>query len=141
MTTSWTREEIELVTERAYQLHLQGKNSEAFTIFEGLLAIDPNNLYCLEALAALSLSLGSAEQAVEYSSRALAVLPKHVTALACRCEANLLLNRFAPAQQDLESLKQLRAALHVARLTMRINSAVKFPANLLPDATFRELER
>jgi predicted Zn-dependent protease len=137
----WTNGEIELVAERAYQLHLQGKHLDAAIIFEGLLAIDPHNVYCLEAMAALSLKLGSPEDTLEYADRVLAFSPNQVEALACRCEANVLLNRFAEAQQDLESMKQLRAKAHVARLTMRIANAGKNSSNLLPDATVRQLDR
>lgn len=141
MPAPWTNREIELVAERAYQLHLQGKHLDAAIIFEGLLAIDPRNVYCLEAMAALSLKLGSAQDALEYADRALAFSPNQVEALACRCEANILLNRFDEAQQDVESMKRLRAKAHVARLAMRIANAEKFSSNLLPDATPRELDR
>lgn len=141
MPVPWTNAEIELVAERAYQLHLQGKHSDAAIIFEGLLAIDPRNLYCLEALAALSLKLGSAEDALDYADRALEFSPDRVEARACRCEANVLLNHFAEAQQDLELLRRLRAETQVARLAMRIASATKLSSNLLPDATSQELNR
>ena len=141
MSVPWTDAEIELVAERAYELHLQGKYLDATTIFNGLLAIDPRNVYCLEALAALSLKLGLAENALDNANRALAFSPGRVEALACRCEANLLLNRFAAAQQDLELMKQLRANAHVARLAMRIASAGKFLSNSLPDTTSQEVGR
>jgi hypothetical protein len=41
---SWTADEIQLIAQRAYDLHLQGKNSDAFEIFAGLVAIDPENV-------------------------------------------------------------------------------------------------
>jgi predicted Zn-dependent protease len=141
MAASWTTEEIELVAERAYQLHLQGKHLDAAIIFEGLLAVDPRNVYCMEALAALSLKLGSPENALEYANHALAFAPSQVEALACRCEANLLLNRFAAAQQDLESIEELQAKTHVARLTMRIANAKKISPDSPLHTTSRELER
>lgn len=125
MPAAWTSTEIELVAERAYHLHLQGKHLDAATIFEGLLAIDPRNLYCLKALAALSLKLGSAESALHYAERALELSHNQVDALACRCEANVLLNRLAAAREDLEAIKQFRAKTHAARLTLRIASAEK----------------
>ena len=141
MAAPWSNAEIELVAERAYQLHLQGKDTEAAILFKGLLAIDPRNLYCLNALAALSLKLGSPEQALTYADRALAFSPNQIDALACRCEANIILNRLPEAQHDLESLKRLPARTHVARLGMRLAAAGDFSSNLLPDATSRELER
>jgi len=141
VAATWTNGEIELVAERAYQLHLQGKHVDAAIIFEGLLAIDPRNLYCLQALAALSLKLGSAEKALQYADRALALSPRDLEALACRCEANILLNRLAAARQDLEAINRLRAKSHAARLSLRIAQAEKFSSNLLPDATSPELDR
>lgn len=141
MPASWTNSEIELIAERAYQLHLQGKHRDAAIIFEGLIAIDPRNVYCLQALAALSLKAGSAEQAVEYANRALDFSPGEVDALACRCEANILLRRFADARQDLEAMRRAGAEAHVARLAMRLANAGKFSSNLLPDATSPKLDR
>lgn len=141
MQIAWTTEEIELVAERAYQLHLQGKDREALTIFEGLIAINPRNVYCLEALAALHLKIGMPEQAVDYATRALAFSPKAIEALVCRCEANIALNRLALAQQDLDTLRGLRSNAQVARLKMRITHAAKFLKKLLPEATFRSLDR
>lgn len=135
MPATWTNAEIELIAERAYQLHLQGRHSEAAIIFEGLLAIDPRNVYCLEALAALSIQLGSAPDAMKYANGALAFAPDSVPALACRCEANVLQNRFSEAWHDLELMKSMGAETHVARLTMRIASAEKFALNARSDAT------
>ena len=135
MQATWTNAEIELVAERAYQLHLQGRHSEAAIIFEGLLAIDPRNAYCLEALTALSLRLGSAQDAIKYADRALALVPDNLEALACRCEANILLNRFPDARKDLQAMQSMGAQTHVARLTMRIGSAEKFAFHARPDAT------
>ncbi len=140
MAAAWTNDEIELVAELGYELHLQGKNREARVIFEGLLAVDPRNLYCLEALAALNLALGEPTQAVECASRALALSPNRIEALASRCEGNVLLYRFMHAQRDLEALKQLEAP-QVARLGMRIASAQKLSTSLLSDATLPEPDR
>jgi predicted Zn-dependent protease len=138
---SWTIAEFQLVAELAYELHLQGKDHDAAIIFEGLLALDPRNVYCLESLAALSLKLGSAAEALHYADRALQLSPNQVKALACRGEANVLLSRLKEAEDDLESMKQLSAHAQVARLGMRIANAERSSSNLLPDATLRELDR
>jgi predicted Zn-dependent protease len=135
LPATWTNAEIELLAERAYQLHLQGKHSDASIIFEGLLAIDPRNVYCLQALAALSLRLGSAQDAIQYADRALALAPDSLEALACRCEANVCLGRYSEAHQDLLRLKTMEAKTQVTRLRMRIASAEKFGFRGLPDAT------
>lgn len=142
MRSTWTEEEIDLVAERAYQLHLQGRDQEALTIFEGLVTIDPRNVYCLEALASLYLKANAAERAVDYASRALAFSPRAINAIACRCEANVILNRIALAQQDLEMLRGLRANTQVARLNMRITHATRSSQKKLPlNATLPPLHR
>ncbi len=140
MTPAWTDKEIELVAERAYQLHLQGRNQDALIIFEGLHAIDPQNVYCLQALASLNLAFDSPERAAEYASQVLALSPGQIEALACRCEAYLRLGQFEAAQQDLELLKLSYAPAYVAQLTMRLMNAEKYPIDLVSDATLPELE-
>jgi tetratricopeptide (TPR) repeat protein len=141
MSNGWTKDEIDLVAERAYELCQQGKYREAFTIFEGLLAIDTRNVYCLESLAALCLTLGSPESALEYATAALTFSPRSPEALTRRCEAYLLLGRITPAQQDLDVLRQLRVNAQVRRLTLRMANTVKNANNLLPRATIRQIER
>ena len=120
---SWTADEIQLIAQRAYDLHLQGKNSDAFEIFAGLIAIDPQNLYCLDALTALSLALNQPEQALHYASALLRTAPHHTEAIARRCEANIRLDRLEDAQRDLELLKQAGATAHYNRVRMRVDAA------------------
>ena len=43
MMLEWTEEDIYLVAQYAYELHLEGYNYDAAVIFEGLLAINPDN--------------------------------------------------------------------------------------------------
>lgn len=141
MSQAWTREEIELVMERAYELCLQGKHQDGFIIFEGLLALDPGNVYCLESMAALSLTMGEPQNAIDYATLALTFAPRQTEALAKRCEANVILGRLGAAQQDLEALRLLRANAHVKRLSLRMAHAGKSQNNLPPRATLRQLER
>src|SRR5215469_11568070 len=89
----WTPEDVYLIAECGYEFYLEGKIEEARIIFEGLLAIDPSNLYCRDALTAISLSLGRLEDAVTHASELLKQAPTHFDALARRCEAYLQLNR------------------------------------------------
>jgi predicted Zn-dependent protease len=120
---SWTADEIQLIAQRAYDLHLQGKNFDALQIFAGLVAIDPQNVYCLDALTALSLALNQPEQALHYASALLRTAPHHTEAIARRCEANIRLHRLEDAQRDLELLKQAGATTHYNRMNMRVDAA------------------
>jgi len=119
----WTADEIRLIAQRAYDLHLQGKNADAFEIFAGLIEIDPQNAYCLDALTALSLALDRPEQALEYASALLSRSPYHTEAIARRCEANMRLDRIEEAERDLELLEQAGSMVHYNRVKMRLDTA------------------
>jgi tetratricopeptide (TPR) repeat protein len=126
MKTTWTAEEVGLVAQRGYDLHLQGKNLDALTIFEGILAIEPNNLYCLDALAALWLKLGSPEKSIEYCNRLLAHDPKNADGLARRCEAFVQADRLELAAQDLGLMQQqVGASRQVERMKLRVSAAAR----------------
>jgi predicted Zn-dependent protease len=129
VSTSWSDEDIYLVAEYAYGLHLEGYNREAATIFDGLLVIDPHNIYCRDALAALSLALGRLEEAVQHASELLRALPNHSDSLARRCEAFIQLGKFNEAQRDLTALKQSHAVAHSRRMQLRLEAASEFIAH------------
>jgi tetratricopeptide (TPR) repeat protein len=102
----WTEEEIFLVAQRGHALFVQGRYDEATIIFEGLIAVDPSNLYCTNALAALFIRQGKAAKAVELLDRILEIYPNDSDSRARRCEALLLLGRTADAQKDWDILKR-----------------------------------
>ena len=123
----WTPEDVYLITECGYEFYLEGKLEEAATIFEGLLAIDPSNLYCRDALTAISLSLGRPEDAVGHASELLERVPTHFDALARRCEAYLQLNRMDAARRDLDALDRVKARSYRRRMTLRFENASRLP--------------
>jgi predicted Zn-dependent protease len=120
---TWEADEIQLIAQRAYDLHLQGKNADALQIFAGLIEIDPQNAYCLDALTALSLAMDQPEQALQYASALLSTSPHQTDAIARRCEANIRLHRLEDVQRDLELLKQAGAMAHYNRVNMRMDTA------------------
>ena len=119
----WPAGDVYLITECAYEFYLEGKLEEAAIIFEGLLAIDPNDLYCRDALTAISLSLGRPEEAVAHASALLEREPTHFDALARRCEAYLRLNRIDAAKRDVEALDRVKAGPYRRRMTLRLENA------------------
>ena len=60
----WTEDELYMVKERAHSLALQGCYREAATLFQGLLALRPDDRYTRHALAALHIQLHDAPGAL-----------------------------------------------------------------------------
>jgi tetratricopeptide (TPR) repeat protein len=122
---SWTQEDIYLVAERAYAIHLQGLSKEAATIFDALVEIDPGNAYCRDALSALCLALGYPEETIRHASVLLERAPDHADALARRCEAYLELNQVEAAKRDLEVLNRINATAHRRRMKLRFEAVTR----------------
>jgi len=118
----WTEDEIFLVAERGHALFLQGRYEEATIIFEGLRTADPSNAYCVNALAALYIRKGQVPRAVELLSGILESNPDDVQSRSRRCEALLLLGRWADAREDFAILK-LSSKPELARLQVLLNVA------------------
>ena len=125
MMLEWTEEDIYLVAQYAYELHLEGYNYDAAVIFEGLLAINPDNTYCRDALAALSLALGRPEDAARRASEVLELRANHADSLARRCEAFLQLERIEDAKSDLEALRRMNAVSHSNRMQLRVQTVTE----------------
>jgi Flp pilus assembly protein TadD len=106
MIPSWTDDEVYLVAVRGHSLFLQGRYAESATIFEGLHAVRPRDLYCANALAALYIQMGQIQRAIDILSEALASQPDHVETRARRCEAYVIAGRQADARRDGEILRR-----------------------------------
>jgi predicted Zn-dependent protease len=111
----WTREEIYHVAERAYRLYRQGRLSDAGILFEGLTAVDPENVYCQRALAAICMGLNQHGAAIRHLDAILGRDRFDVEALAGRCEALIAMKDLAAARRDFETLSTLPAGIENAR--------------------------
>ena len=130
----WSQDEIFLVAQRGHALFLQGRYEEATIIFEGLRTVDPTNVYCANALAALYIRNGQVSRAVELLGRILETYPDDVQSRARRCEALLMLGRLGDARKDWSILRSLSTA-EVARLRILIELAenkIEIPKQLSP---------
>jgi Flp pilus assembly protein TadD len=103
---NWTEEDVFLIAERGHALFLQGRDEEATIIFEGLTALDPSNIYCANALAAICIRRGQLSRAVELLTRILDIYPNDADTRARRCEALLMAERVAEARKDWNILKR-----------------------------------
>ena len=135
MSPHWTDQDIYLIAERAHALYLQGRYREAAIIFEGLVAVAPENAYCREALAALYLLLDQPERALAQLNDLLARQPGHVTARARRCEAWLRTGRAEEARRDFERIRGDVAPSCGARLRLLLES----PQPALPSGNGKQL--
>jgi tetratricopeptide (TPR) repeat protein len=123
----WTEEDIYMIAERAYSLYLQGRYREAAVIFEGLVAADPDNRYCRDALAAVWLAVGEPEKAVEQLTFLLRLRSDDLAARARRLEACLEAGNRTAALADFEVLKDLLPRSEVQRLRFRLEAAAAPP--------------
>jgi predicted Zn-dependent protease len=131
----WTEEDIFLVAQRGHALFLQGRYEEATIVFEGLVASDPSNVYCTNALAALLIKQGKVARAIELLDRILEMYPNDADSRMRRCEAFLVIGRRDDARKDLQILKRF-SSYRLTRLEMLMELAEKRDE---PGSNFRGL--
>jgi tetratricopeptide (TPR) repeat protein len=123
----WTEEDVYIVAERAWSLYLQGRYQEAAVIFEGLVAADPENRYCRDALAAAWLAAGDPEKALEQLTVLLRLRSDDLGARTRRVDAYLQVGNYAAALADFEVLKDLLPRSEIRRLRFRLEAAAAQP--------------
>lgn len=102
----WTADEIRLVSELGFSLAEQGRNLEAITIFEGLIALAPATSYFESVLGALWLRENNPTLALPHLNSALASDPNDITARINRGEVFIRLENFEGAKIDLDFVLQ-----------------------------------
>lgn len=98
----WTADEIRLVSELGYALAEQGRNHEAITIFEGLIALAPATTYFESALGALWLRENNPARALPHLNEALSADPDDIPSRVNRGEVFLRLENYERARADLD---------------------------------------
>jgi tetratricopeptide (TPR) repeat protein len=136
--SNWTEEDIYLVAELGHSLHLQGRYWEASVIFQGLVAADPENLYCHESLAAAWIALEKLERAIEQLNILLTRQPSDLAVRARRLEAYMLAGNFAAAIRDFEFLEHLLPAHQVRCLELSLEAMAR---RAVPAGSQRMIDR
>lgn len=98
----YTDDELYAIAHTGYFFLMQGKNQEARTLFEGLVAIDPRNDYYYRALGVIFHKLGDAERATRQFGYAIKVNPRSPAAYVNRAEVFITQDRWPEATQDLQ---------------------------------------
>ena len=119
----WTEEEIYLVMNRAHLLATQGLYPEAAQIFAGVLAVDPRNRYCRNALASLILLLGDPQNALAVADEGLQQLAAEPAFHARRAEALIALHRFPEARQEIRWLTENSSEAALQSLMLRLEGS------------------
>lgn len=97
----WTADEIRLVSELGFALAEQGRNHEAITIFEGLIALAPATAYFEAALGALWLRENNPARALPHLNAAVAADPDDIPTRVNRGEVFIRLENYESARTDL----------------------------------------
>ncbi len=90
-----------------FRMYENGKYSEAETIFNGLIALDPREAYYYTALGAVYLAQDNFERAKHNFDQALAFNPKELAAYVNRGEAHLRMGNVMEAATDFKSAVDL----------------------------------
>lgn len=98
---NYTDDELYAISHVGYFLLMQGKNEQARTLFEGLIAVDPRNDYYYRALGVIFQKLGEDERAVRQFSYAIRINPSSPYAYVNRAEIYLSRGDFEKAETDL----------------------------------------
>src|SRR5215213_9053487 len=104
----WAADEIRLVSELGFALAEQGRNHEAITIFEGLVALAPATTYFEVALGALWLRENNPAQALPHLNAAVAADPNDIPTRLNRGEVHLRLENYEAAKKDLKFVLRKR---------------------------------
>ena len=103
----YTDDELYAIAHQGYYFLMQGKNDEAKTIFEGLVAIDPRNSYYYRALGVIYHKLGDPDRALRQFTYATRVSPRHPAAYVNRAEVYIATGRRLEAIRDLDQATAL----------------------------------
>ncbi len=97
----YSDEELYVMSHMGYFFLMQGKNQEARTLFEGLLAIDPKNDYYYRALGIIFHKMGDAERAIKQFGYAIGLNTTSPYAYVNRAEIYISLAQYKKAEEDL----------------------------------------
>jgi Flp pilus assembly protein TadD len=122
----YSDDELYAIAHTGYFFMMQGKNEEAKTLFEGLVAIDPRNDYYYRALGVIFHKLGDAERAIKYFGYAIKVNSRSPAAYVNRAEVYIASQRWQDAATDLrKALEHMgRRDVQLARKTRALLGVV-----------------
>jgi Tfp pilus assembly protein PilF len=97
-----SKDQLDAIAVLGYRFFEQGKNHDAETLFEGLVALDPKLYYGYAGLGAMALREERLDEAVEHLSQAVALKPEDATVYANLGEALLRKGQFNESAAEFE---------------------------------------
>ncbi|MCL2625526.1 MAG: CesD/SycD/LcrH family type III secretion system chaperone [Cystobacterineae bacterium] len=97
----YTDAELHSIARLAHQFFMQGKIEEARTLFQGLYAICPTDIYFAKALGVVELAAGNAKDALAAFDIAVRLAPQDASVFVGRAEVRLAMGQRKPAAEDL----------------------------------------
>jgi len=97
----YTDEELYHIARLGHQFFMQGKIQEARTLFQGLYAICPTDIYFAKALGVVELAAGNAQDALSAFDIAVRLAPQDASVLIGRAEVKLAMGQRKQAAEDL----------------------------------------
>lgn len=117
-----------------FRMYEQGKYSEAKTIFQGLIALDPTEAYYYTALGAVYLAEEDLENARDMFTSSIALNPKEVAPYVNRGEVNLREGKILEAAEDFQKAVELDPK-HEDPLTQRARVFAAAALEMIENAT------
>jgi tetratricopeptide (TPR) repeat protein len=102
-----SKNQLDAIAVLAFRFYEQGKAENAKTMFEGLIALDPNLYYGYAGLGAIALRDEKLDDAVTYLSRAVDLKPEDPTVYANLGEALLRQAKFSEAAGEFDRALKL----------------------------------
>jgi len=97
----YTDEELYSIARLGHQFFMQGKIQEARTLFQGLYAVCPTDVYFAKALGVVELAAGNAQDALAAFDIAVRLAPQDASVLIGRAEVKLAMKQRKQAAEDL----------------------------------------
>jgi tetratricopeptide (TPR) repeat protein len=113
----YSDDEVYAIAHTAYFFLMQGKNQEARTLFEGLVALDSYNDYYYRALGVIFHKMGETDRALKQFGYAIQVNPRSASAYVNRAEVFIATARNPDAERDLRKALEVVGPKEVALAT------------------------
>ncbi len=97
----YSDDELYSIARVAYFYFYQGKIDEARTLFQGLYAINPSDVYFAKALGVVEMAAGNAQGALSAYEVALKIAPQDAAAMVGRAECKIAMGQRSQAVEDL----------------------------------------
>ncbi len=123
----YSDDELYSIARAGYFYFYQGKIDEARTLFQGLYAINPTDVYFAKALGVVEMASGNAQGALSAYEVALKIAPQDAAAMVGRAECKIAMGQRTQAADDLRRASKVEGIdeAQKAKISGMLNSLVR----------------